>query len=906
MTKQNINPYSEGSKWRKWDLHVHTPDTKLNDQYKITGEDKWKKFCEEIENSDVEVFGITDYFSVENYFTFIKIFNDKYPKSKKVFFPNLELRLEVSVNKAGEEVNIHIIFSNKASKKEIENFLNILETNITKNGVVVKSSDLSNKIDYETAAVDYKKIKADLKSIFGNSDLYLIFAASNNQGLRADSKSPRKMNISDEIDKICDGFIGGSQNSEYYLKENRYEQSKDGEGDLARKSPVISGSDTHSFDDFNEKVGKLFEKNDKNDKICDFSEITWIKADPTFEGLKQIIYEPEERVKIQAENPEFEEQGKVFFDSIEISQDLEIYNNDESKLKFKQTTIPLNKNLVTIIGGRGEGKSTLINYLNGVFDFDYAQDKVYNQSENFKTDIVLRNSQNIVLDDKKTYYGGSVDMENDRFLFIGQDHLYNKQKDFSDEVLKILNLQDESKFDEKIAEKFYQINQKIDQINDWLQKEVDGIKINSTEYNEGLKSKYSTILTNLSNSKTKSEIEKYLKNLKLKSALVEKENKAKQIKELTESYYQNIKQIATEKKDDEVINIFKIPNPKKYLGYLDYEIEQINIEKGKLDNENIKIKIELGRLGIYGDLESIISDTEKYQNIISSAEQNIKTVEFQEAELKKFLEERCNFGKKVVDFWQQISNSIETSWNTFKNSKSSLSEEKQKVIKELILKEEDLKIEGEVIFDTKQFVDELKNISEDKKFDKISELDSYQTWQDYISNDLNDVLDGIHKKHINIKTKILDLFFKTEIRQKYLFAKPKILLNNVEFSKLSAGQKGTIYLRLKLAEEAFNKIIIFDQPEDNLDNKFIMQELVTIFKELKKYRQIIIVTHNANLVVNSDAEQVIVAKNNRGVLSYISGSLENAEIQKEVCEILEGGEIAFEKRRKRYTGLGKS
>ncbi len=79
-----------------------------------------------------------------------------------------------------------------------------------------------------------------------------------------------------------------------------------------------------------------------------------------------------------------------------------------------------------------------------------------------------------------------------------------------------------------------------------------------------------------------------------------------------------------------------------------------------------------------------------------------------------------------------------------------------------------------------------------------------------------------------------------------------------------------------------------------------MQNLISLFKELKQYRQVIIVTHNANLVVNADAEQIIVAANLDGKLSYLSGSLENSNINYKICKILEGGEIAFEKRRRKY------
>jgi predicted ATPase len=94
--------------------------------------------------------------------------------------------------------------------------------------------------------------------------------------------------------------------------------------------------------------------------------------------------------------------------------------------------------------------------------------------------------------------------------------------------------------------------------------------------------------------------------------------------------------------------------------------------------------------------------------------------------------------------------------------------------------------------------------------------------------------------------------------------------------------------------------LIFDQPEDDLDNEFIIDELVEIFRSIKKFRQVILVTHNANLVVNADAEQVVVAENTNGVLKYTSGSLEAEVTNKAVRRILEGGDEAFLKRELRY------
>jgi hypothetical protein len=147
----------QGSIWRKWDLHVHTPNTKLSDNFKsANGTDLWDKYCESIETSEVDVFGITDYFSTENYFNFTEKFKTKYPSSKKIFFPNIELRLEVSVNKKAEEINLHIIFNNKTEKAKIESFLAKLNTNISKNGASVSCKDISTQSEYKSAAIDYK------------------------------------------------------------------------------------------------------------------------------------------------------------------------------------------------------------------------------------------------------------------------------------------------------------------------------------------------------------------------------------------------------------------------------------------------------------------------------------------------------------------------------------------------------------------------------------------------------------------------------------------------------------------------------------------------------------------------------------------------------------------------------
>ena len=94
--------------------------------------------------------------------------------------------------------------------------------------------------------------------------------------------------------------------------------------------------------------------------------------------------------------------------------------------------------------------------------------------------------------------------------------------------------------------------------------------------------------------------------------------------------------------------------------------------------------------------------------------------------------------------------------------------------------------------------------------------------------------------------------------------------------------------------------IILDQPEDDLDNTLIYDLLVTRLRQTKKARQIIIVTHNPNIVVHGDAELVISLESGRGQSRVNSiGGLQESKVRAEVCRVMEGGQEAFESRYRR-------
>ena len=316
---------NRGSEWRKWDLHVHTPETKLNNQYNAES-NVWREFCKRIEKSDVDVFGITDYFSLENYTKFINEFLQIYPNSTKVFFPNIEFRI-ADKNKDGEHIQFHIIFSNQEEiVNKISKFLTRLplistdDINLTKKYCC--KEDLE-KIGYKKAMVRFEETISTLEENFSLHDYIIVGLSSGYGSLRPGKDDTKGGEYAKEIDKKCGVFFGSSKDTDFYLNKIPGRDSF-----KLPPKPVFNGSDSHSFEHIDNKLGKKYEKKDDKGSICDYSEITWIKADPTFEGLRQTIYEPEERVRIQENNPIFDFE-KSPFTEIQIDEDVQIFENEE-------------------------------------------------------------------------------------------------------------------------------------------------------------------------------------------------------------------------------------------------------------------------------------------------------------------------------------------------------------------------------------------------------------------------------------------------------------------------------------------------------------------------------------------------------------------------------------------------
>ena len=222
------------------------------------------------------------------------------------------------------------------------------------------------------------------------------------------------------------------------------------------------------------------------------------------------------------------------------------------------------------------------------------------------------------------------------------------------------------------------------------------------------------------------------------------------------------------------------------------------------------------------------------------------------------------------------------------------------------------------------FIRESINNNSLKKF-QITFDDAFNV--DKLTKDyLRDIIDKVVNEELKLlKNKTVENVLRDMLSDWYLVSY-NVKLENDNINQMSPGKKALVLLKLLISMAESKCPILIDQPEDDLDNRSIFDELIPFIRKKKIERQIIIVTHNANVVLGGDAEEIIVANqegknspNFKFQFEYRSGSIENANvvyeddgtirkgilnekgIQQHICDILEGGEQAFDLRKHKYS-----
>ena len=123
-----------------------------------------------------------------------------------------------------------------------------------------------------------------------------------------------------------------------------------------------------------------------------------------------------------------------------------------------------------------------------------------------------------------------------------------------------------------------------------------------------------------------------------------------------------------------------------------------------------------------------------------------------------------------------------------------------------------------------------------------------------------------------------------------------------DISNSSLGRKSIAYLDLVLDSDA--SILMFDQPEDNVDNRYISNFFVPLIKMKKKTKQLIFVTHNPSVAVYADSFNYIYATNSDGKdIQYVNHYIESYDDKKRILEILDGGSRSFSNRNYKYGSI---
>jgi len=957
--ENNKIKYPRGSEWRKWDLHVHSPLSGLNNQYpkKNDGSPDWNQFILKLEEvKGVSVLGITDYFTIEGYKKILEFRKNGRLKNFDLILPNIEFRLNNVLSskkngKAPRRLTLHVIFSDDIPHSKIEDqFLHELSfcyegnpqdkdeirklkhTSIEDLGRKLKEEHkkFKDKSDFEigcmNAVVNHEDITAKLEekpSIFKNKYL-IIFVEEYANLIEWDSQDH---NIRKILLQKSDCIFSGSSKTRDWALGKLDLSPKEFIKEFKTLKPCIFGSDAHSLD-----------------KICkpDNNKFTWIKANPTFEGLKQIIYEPELRISL-GEKPEFYLYPQLI--SVQL-KGTEKYQTPKDKEDFPPINLKrqvfLSPNLTNIIGPRASGKTVLVELLSYPFGKHLMKVKKdeklplipflakrfpdlkvivsYKQGEQ-EPRIIERKIEDL----SDPFYAPPLNIE---YWHQGEIEEVADKKEKITEYMK----------DRLTSSQLISISQEIDKLKtklknlrdkclDKFETEIEQKKLLAgrkqiEDYFEKLKTQeYKNLITRVRHNRTKNQlltsfigsIEKIIESLEeskkqISFTDIPERNKILELflknsllrQEIDKFYkftktdfidiikgFKSLKESIENSKEREILKKEELQLKDEFLAYC--QTNRINITRTEYDKRTNRLAV------INQILREIEAKLREYQEAKQTRNKFVQELQ------EKLALWKLENNRIIQEFNEMYSKSnIRVVWedpeiklsewvkNQFVKSNSSTSS----VIKE------HYHISSPV---RTNFVDEIiKELVVDKEYSLEKIIES-------LKNKKLPPLVESRGKEENLKW-----FFQrdeTEIMRENLIMRLQEYAergtNLVQYKgktlgkdPMSFGERcGTL---IELILHSGDHPLIVDQPEEHLDAKFIAKRVVEIIREQKINRQIIICTHNANIVILGDSELVTVLFMSNQGTNVCQGALEEQKIRKQIYDVLEGGPEAFKKREQKY------
>lgn len=981
---------NKGSIWRIWDLHIHTPAT-------YGGE--YSTFISNVSKSKADVIGLNDYCTLKGYEEVMKLGG----VPGKIIFPVVEFRMHNIVanrknadpTKSGIKINFHLIFNNDtAIYSSISNWLNSLDC-INERGETIQLGVAS---DLMKVSFNFTDVISSLDKLNLLNKHCLVWLPYDEYG-GIDDIDPN-----DNFFKLSlinkSQIIGSSTKKQidfFKWEDTKYTVEKYKEW-FDKPKPCIKGSDAHKIDyPFGHLKNHLSEP---DDRYC------WIKAETTFEGLKQILIEPD-RVFI-GEEPDLLKRVRAnqtkFIKSLTVKK---VTDSTIDDVWFNDFHVELNSGLVAIIGNKGGGKSAITDIISlcgntyqDPNNFSFLQSskfrklKPYNLSERFEAILLWEDGTPVT---KRLNENPDRNLP-ERVKYIPQNFLERlcanvESDDFEKELKQIIfshtpndKRLGKSSLDELINYKSSLVNAEISQIQAQVSKinlEIISLEKRATddfkktienqlELKKGELTAHATIqpkkpVTGQESEESKKLVEKLTllrEQIKTLEEAIQELKKKKislsiQKEELSRAnqFYKNLDE-QLKKYQDEQNEFVKILSKN---GINQSVIFSYKIDTSKITDLISTVGKEISDIDEMLDIEKSESKTNQLQRLNVELQQGQEVLDKPAKEQQKYLDDfkLWEAKKKEIEGDAGIEGSLKFYESQLKYLNEQLIPElkekytaRKKLVEELYLQKLSLlDIRKDLFHPVTQFINDFKELKKryDVKIDVALELRSFaDNFFSYINQGRTGTFCGkeegykkmmeiIEKTHFNTSKEFIQFTEELidnlkhdkrssdyspvdinsqlkkgiELNQLYDFIHNSdflqpvynLKLGNKTLQELSPGERGALLLIFYLILDNDDIPLIIDQPEENLDNESVYHILVHFIKKVKEKRQIIIVTHNPNLAIVCDADQIInmmIEKENKNTVKFYSGAIENDLMNKAIVNILEGTLPAFNNRDAKY------
>lgn len=853
---------NRGSEWRIWDLHFHTPSSYDYKDNSVKNQD----IINILSENNVSVVAITDHHVID-----IERIQDLQRLGKEkniVVLPGIEFCSELGGSEAIHFIGIFPETTNlNTTWTKIQGQCNLTPEEIDSKGQerIVCSFEKTSSLIIELGGLVTIHAGKKSNSIEGIKNNLLV-------------KQEFKQQLLSTYHPLLE--VGKIEDVESY-KSHVFPN-------IQFSLPIIMCSDNHNIREYTTK------------------EKLWIKAATTFEGLKQILFEPEDRVRIQTTKP----------DEKNIYQVIDSITLDENE--FWHGNIFLNPNLNTIVGGRSTGKSSLLK----------AIAAKHGNKEVEENDFIRQHLNGISIrwQDGNDQLGREIEYFRQSYM---HDIAFDSEKT-NRIVDNIIKDKDEAGLLKAYNEHLAEISKKISEdVFSVFQMQNDIVSVTKS----------------LSEKGNKDGVVKQLNLLKSKAADLQKGSELSPEERMSfDAYLHQIqekkKQIAEADNDLGLLNKMKNVTPfeptfkdKWQFNQLSFPLNQYDIDR-LYDDLKVKTETEWGNI-----VQQFIEKTSKAKEQISTDIQTIMAYDVYKKGIQSFEgnKELKDINGKIIEEEKnlEIINGLQSRLEHIRKLRNSLIQKiidahcsykmmAREICNTLEISYDGLDISVSLTFHKKElqeFLESRLNLRGNERQEYLKTL--LNRYDDDNKSCSIDFLKNLFLENILLKNGYEALNVAIEFFTRNWYSLDYSLTYQGDaFVNMSEGKQAFVILKLLLDFSDKKCPILIDQPEDSLDNRAIYHELVAYIKRKKKERQIILVTHNSNVVVSADAENVIVANQegadtpNLGGLKfqYINGALEdtkqrdeNAEyilssqgIREHICDILEGGRIAFEKREQKY------